>query len=103
MTTATASPTWLTSPLASGQCGGLATSTPGGTQAIGSGAAGAGAGPRETAGTRGEVGARVDGVHAREALRGRGVDGDDLRVRLRRADERRPQLPGDVEVVDVAR
>ena len=37
MTTATGSPTCLTAPLASGQCSGLLTSTPGGAHAIGSG------------------------------------------------------------------
>ncbi len=39
MTIATGSPTCLTSVRASGQCSGVLTSTPGGTQAIGSGAA----------------------------------------------------------------
>src|SRR4051812_34119600 len=38
-TTATGSPTWQTLPRASGQWSGVLTSTPGGTQAIGSGAA----------------------------------------------------------------
>ncbi len=38
MTIATASPTWLTSPRASGQRSGIFISTPGGAQAIGSGA-----------------------------------------------------------------
>src|SRR5437764_6573057 len=38
-TTATGSPTWQTLPRASGQCSGVRTSTPGGAQAIGSGAA----------------------------------------------------------------
>src|SRR2546423_1663270 len=49
MTTATASPTCLTAPRASGQCSGVRTSTPGGTQAIGSGAAGGTSPPRSTA------------------------------------------------------
>src|SRR5439155_10981334 len=38
-TTATGSPTWQTLPRASGQCSGVLTSTPGGTHAIGRGAA----------------------------------------------------------------
>jgi len=42
-------------------------------------------------------------MDAREPLGARGVDGDDPRVRLRGADEGRPQLARDVEVVDVAR
>ena len=74
-----ASPTWLTLPLASGQCSGVLTSTPGGTHAIGSG-------PPEV-----HVLAGVDGDDVVARL-GRGrVDRRDARVRLGRADE------GDVE------
>ena len=50
-----------------------------------------------------EVVAGEDRVHARVVLGRAGVDRGDLRVRLGRAHERRPQLPGDVDVVDVAR
>src|SRR3954469_15050650 len=66
MTTATGSPTWLTSSLASAQCGGvltstpggaqgggLLTSTPGGAQAIGSGASRSTSVPTNTACTPG--------------------------------------------------
>jgi len=50
-----------------------------------------------------EVVPREHGAHARVLARSGRVDGQDLRVRLGRAHERRPQLPGDVDVVDVAR
>jgi hypothetical protein len=49
-----------------------------------------------------DVVAGEHGVDARERLRARRVDRDDLRVCFRRADERRPQLARDVDVVDVA-
>ncbi len=53
ITSATGSPTWWTSSLASAQCGGLLTSIPGGTQAIGSGAARSRSWPVKTACTPG--------------------------------------------------
>ncbi len=49
-----------------------------------------------------EVVADEDRVDAGVGLRLRHVDRRDLRVRLGRADERRPQLARDVDVVDVA-
>ena len=50
-----------------------------------------------------EVVAGEDGVDAVDRpSRAARVDRGDLRVRLGRAHERRPQLPGDVDVVDVA-
>ncbi len=47
--------------------------------------------------------AGVDGVDPGPRGGGRGVDRDDLGVRLGRADERRPKHPGERDVVDVAR
>ena len=89
-TTATGSPTWQTLPRASGQCSGVLISTPGGAHAIGSGAP--------------QVGHVLAGEHACTpgARLGCGlVDRDDLRVRLRRADDRRVEAAGELDVVDV--
>src|SRR4051812_24325583 len=59
MTTATGSPTCLTAPRASAQCSGVRTSTPGGTQAIGSGAALVTSSPAYTARTPGSASAAL--------------------------------------------
>ena len=48
------------------------------------------------------VGAGVDGVDPRSRCGGGRVDRDDLGVCLGRADERRPQHPGQRDVVDIA-
>ena len=55
ITSATGSPTWWTSSLAIAQCGGFLTSTPGGTQAIGSGASRSRSWPVNTAWTPGNA------------------------------------------------
>ena len=90
-TTATGSPTCLTSPRLSGQCSGVLISTPGGAQTIGSGPAKSPAmsSPVSTATT------------PSRSFGGRGVDRGDRRVRLGRADHHRVQHARQVDVLGV--
>ena len=92
MTSATASPTWRTQPRTSGQRSGVLISTPGGAQAIGSGASRSlMSSPVKTAFTPGRASAA------------RRVDREHLGVRLGRAHDRGVQHARQGEVVDVGR